>query len=141
VRPWTAHSSYEFAKQFIPGEDTVCVSLFEGTPELSTNYLDSIHLKVADILPGRGELDGYKLFNEQHAAELANFLTKHRGRHIFVHCAAGISRSAAVIEVILEAFPEYRDRGHNLSGLPLKFPNVHIKALLKRAMGLIPIGG
>jgi predicted protein tyrosine phosphatase len=74
------------------------------------------------------------LFTATMAARLARFARKHRGCNIVVHCAAGISRSGAVAEALLEAFPEYEDRGWT------RHPNLHVKSLLKRALGLVPLG-
>ncbi len=78
--------------------------------------------------------DNAELFTRQHAAQVSRFARKHRGKNIMVHCAAGISRSGAVVEALLQAFPEYEDKGWP------RHPNGHVKSLMKRALGLVPIG-
>ena len=89
----------------------------------------------ADPIPRKVPKDAV-LFTPTQAARLARFARKHRdqGRNFLIHCAAGISRSGAVAEALLAAFPEYEDRGWP------RHPNGHVKALCKRALGLIPIG-
>jgi predicted protein tyrosine phosphatase len=74
------------------------------------------------------------LFTSTQAAQLSRFARKHRDKNILVHCAAGISRSGAVAEALLAAFPEYEDKGWP------RHPNGHVKALMKRALGLVPLG-
>ena len=68
------------------------------------------------------------------AARIARFARKHRGKNILIHCGAGISRSGAVAEAIAQAFPEYEDRGWP------RHPNGHVRSLMKRALGLVPLG-
>lgn len=138
-KPWVTHASQEFAEKYIPGKDTVCISISEReSVKLSDNFEDILRLFFFDVEDNR---HGYTPINPSQAKRIAEFLTEHRGKHIFVHCAAGISRSGAVAEVVLEAFPEYQDKGWSLSGEPMRHPNNTVKRLVKRALGLVPIGG
>lgn len=63
---------------------------------------------------------------EEQAGSMYRFVSIHRARRIYVHCEAGISRSAAVATFVQENFRyklENRDRG---------IPNAHVHALLAR---------
>lgn len=115
---------------------TVIVSITEPgrKAKLPKGWHDVLRLGFQDYDPQRKCPDSAVLFTPTMAARLARFARKHRGCNILVHCAAGISRSGAVVEALLEAFPEYEDRGWP------RFPNTHVKVLLKRALGLVPIG-
>ena len=52
------------------------------------------------------------------------------GDNIFVHCAAGTSRSQAIVRYILDTYPdiEWKTRDSN----PCITPNIHIVRMLKR---------
>jgi predicted protein tyrosine phosphatase len=103
-------------------------------------YVDTLRLAFHDYDPARMHSEHFSegwepsYFTREQADELVAFATKHRGRPILVHCAAGISRSGAVVEALLQAFPEYEDRGG------FRHPNTHVLVLLKRAFGLVPSG-
>lgn len=142
-KPWVTHASEEFAAQYVPGNGVVCISI-QGPEQdrealgLSRNFESMLEVDFDDVLE---DTYGYVTINEKQAEEIASFLTRHRGKHIFVHCAAGISRSGAVAEVVLEAFPEYHDRGWSLTGeTSTRHANTTVKRMLKRAMGMTPYG-
>ena len=64
-----------------------------------------LRLEFHDADPGHMNADkalGYKLFNDDHAAEVLKFLKKHEDDtyDVIVYCEAGISRSAAVSKFI-----------------------------------------
>lgn len=118
---------------------TVIVSITEPgrKAKLPKGWHDMLRLAFQDYDPmTRGHVGPANavVFTPTMAARLARFARKHRGANIVVHCAAGISRSGAVVEALLEAFPEYEDRGWQ------RHPNTHVKVLLKRALGLVPLG-
>ena len=116
---------------------TVCVSITEpGRKARLTGkgFVDILRLGFQDYDSMRPHPDSAVLFDVNMAARLARFLRKYRGHNIVVHCAAGISRSGAVAETVLAAFPEYVDRGW------MRHPNGLVVTLLKRALGLVPLG-
>ena len=148
--PWIANMSEEAAVKFDATLDDVCISITapgrpEPPPRLSRfgavlrvafHDFDPITNKVnAGYVPVRllgAQPSDYKLvaMNEQHAELIAGFARLMRGRNLLVHCAAGVSRSGAVVEALLQAFPEYEDLGWQ------RMPNAHILTLMKRALGL-----
>lgn len=146
-KPWILNAGEGWVEKYSPEPNTVCVSItepiFPGNilkrqepARLRDGYVDVMRLEFQDFDLNRHTKipADARLFDRQQAARLARFLRKHRGKNIVVHCAAGISRSGGVVEAALEAFPEYVDRGWK------RFPNTWVKTLLKRALGLVPIG-
>ena len=118
----------------MPTPNTVMISITGG-------HDANVHFKGDDILRLRfddveKDIQSYKTITYIQARELANYLTENRGKNFIVHCAAGISRSGAVCEVVLQAFPEYEDHGDPR----LRWPNPTVVSLLKRELGLVPIG-
>lgn len=142
MSPWIANRPEEFARRYAPGLDEVCISITEpGRAEPAPplpGFLAVLRLEFMDMDPARGYPERDKrprvYFTREQARQVADFATTHRGRNILVHCAAGISRSGAIVEAILQAFPEYEDRGWP------RHPNKHVKILLKRALGIVPLG-
>lgn len=135
--PWIMNRGEGAVEQMEPEPETVCVSITEpGRKAKLPRFDDLLRLEFQDYDGERKHPEDAVLFSPQRAARTARFLRKHRdaGRNIVVHCAAGISRSGAIVEAALEAFREYEDRGWP------RFPNGHVKRLMKRALGLIPIG-
>ena len=144
-KPWVTHASQEFANQYVPGNNTVCISITGSSPlgdigqaDPSKNFDAVLRLEFDDV-----ESDKFgKPISAVQAGLIAAFISKHRGKNFFVHCAAGISRSAAIAVVILELYPEYTDGGWSLTGeTKVRHPNGLVRSLLKRAVGLVPVGG
>ena len=152
--PWIANRGEGWAELTPPTDNTVIISITEPgrKARIPKGYEDILRLEFQDYdpvgpdhtgvqpyqsIPQRPKIpDTAVLFSRKDAAKISRFARKHRehSRNIVVHCAAGISRSGGVVEALLQAFPEYADRGWP------RFPNGHVKATLKRAMGLTPIG-
>ncbi len=157
MKPWIANAGEAWAEQYNPEPNTVIISitepLFPGNilkrqepARLKDGYVDILRLEFQDydpikLIPGTDLInpqvkipEGAVVFTQKQAAHTSRFLRKHRGKNIVVHCAAGVSRSAGIVEATLQAFPEYEDRGW------ARHPNNHVKTLMKRALGLVPIG-
>ena len=147
--PWILNAGEGWAEQHSPELDTVIVSITEPLEpgnilkrqepaRLKPGYVDILRLEFQDYDPfGRhiGKTpEEAVVFDQKMASRVSRFLRKHRGKNIVVHCAAGISRSAGIVEAVLQAFPEYEDKGWE------RYPNNHVKTLMKRALGLVPIG-
>lgn len=134
---WIANVGEAFAEKWTPDGETVCISISEpGRKVKLPQFVDLIREHFQDYDGEKSHPDSAVLFTPNHAARIARFARKHRdaGRNILVHCAAGVSRSGAVAEALLEAFPEYEDRGW------IRHPNGMVKSGMKRALGLVPIG-
>jgi predicted protein tyrosine phosphatase len=131
-QPWIANKAEDAFDYLVVQPHTVCVSITEPgrDAEIPAGFVATLRLHFEDV-----EHDDYRdAFNWKHAWELATFARTFRGYNFYIHCAAGLSRSGAVAEVLLEAFPEYEDRGWP------RMPNGRVRAILKRAMGLVPLG-
>ena len=118
---------------------TVCISITEplresGKARLPKGFADVLRLEFQDYDSERKHPDSAVLFDVRMAARVSRFARKHRGKNILVHCAAGISRSGAIVEALLLAFPEYEDKGWT------RYPNGLVKRLMMRALGLVPAG-
>lgn len=80
--------------------------------------------------------------SEDHARQVAEFVTKHADVEMFViHCEAGISRSAGIAAALGLYFDRddsqfYQDP-HTGEGCPF-YPNSHVKSLVMRALGEVP---
>jgi hypothetical protein len=156
LAPWIENCSRDWAEVFFPKRDTVIVSIWTpgGFPaRLQPGYDAVCRVCFTDMDSEKGhpwrlsdQTDAqyaesqrkYVSFMIQpaQARTISRFVTAHRGKNIVVHCDAGISRSRAVVEAVLAAFPEYEDTtypGH-------RFPNGRVKSLMKRALGVVPIG-
>lgn len=135
--PWIMNRGKGWVEQMEPEPGTVCVSITEpGRKAKLPRFDDLLRMELQDYDGARSHPEDAVLFTPNHAARVARFLRKHRdnGKNIVVHCAVGISRSGAIVEAALEAFREYEDRGW------IRHPNGHVKRLMKRALGLTPIG-
>lgn len=155
---WVRNASRTEASAFSPSPftrpTTVCISITNPGSEpcqldtpgyrriLRVSYDDTEHIRY---------VPGGRVFNEEDALQLAAFIKENWGSNFLVHCEAGVSRSGAVVEAILAyaALPcnctledaeehyashEYVDAGG------VRYPNGHILSLLKRALGIVPIG-
>lgn len=136
----TTHYNYEEV-QVIEAPDTILISIngeVTAVPPLK-RWKRVYQFRFDDILPdGRnprylGEHPNidpeYKAMTERQAAQMARTIRKHWEDSIHVHCAAGVSRSAAVAEVLAELgwkylLPPARQYG-------TKFANQHVLSLLK----------
>lgn len=136
-QPWIANIGEGAAEQWTPDGNTVCISITEpGRKARLPKFVDLIRETFQDFDGVKPSHEGAVLFTPNQAARIARFARKHRdqGRNILVHCAAGVSRSGAVADALLCAFQEYEDRGWP------RHPNGLVRSLLKRALGLVPLG-
>ena len=141
---WIANRDESWTRNFTPGPNTVCVSITDPHrtgAKLPDGFADVLRLTFHDYdsldVMQYSYPENIVLCTEADAGRIAAFARKHRGWNILVHCAAGISRSGAVVETLLHAFPEYEDRGGRKYGWP-RSPNPLVVGLLRRALGLNP---
>ena len=142
--PWIANVGEAAAEMWEFDGNTACISIAEpGRKARISGASDLLRLEFQDYSNTNGDGSARKpgppnavLFNPTLAARISRFARHHReeGRNILVHCAAGISRSGGVVEALLEAFPEYIDKGWP------RHPNNLVKTTMKRALGLVPLG-
>ena len=144
--PWIANRDESWASGYVPWPNTVCVSITDPHrvgAKLANGFVDVLRLTFHDydapdalhcVYP-----EDVALCTKADADRIAAFARKHRGKNFLVHCAAGISRSGAVVETLLRAFPEYEDRGGRKVGWP-RCPNALVVKLLRTALGLPPLG-
>jgi hypothetical protein len=136
----TTNYSYEEV-QNMDCPDTVLFSITGGVtavPPLK-RWKRVLHFRFDDILPG-GIRAGYRGTNPiidpdehpmttEHARQMAKAIRKFWDSSIHVHCAAGMSRSAAVAEVLAELGWEYIVPPARPWGT--KYANQHVLSLLK----------
>lgn len=128
---WVRNMSEPDILAATPAPDIAVVSIADSEPPRTVNVPDGysavLSIQFNDVPAGQpGDM------TPDQAETIAAFLLRHRFRrdNILVHCGAGISRSGAVVDVVLRAFPEYQDRGANRN------PNPHVMALMEEALGL-----
>lgn len=158
-RPWIKNVSFEEARDFVVQinkfvPNTVCISILTYDNMICfPKFLKVLSLSFCDIDPDRypNWLEAYRksvvdsnsnfdpnkftIFSEQDAKLIKQFVDTNKTCNILVHCEAGISRSAAVVEALLEYLRDTHDDagGH-------RFPNNYVKRVLKKELGLVPIG-
>lgn len=133
--PWIAHRSQLWVSSTPAPERCVVISITQPGREacVPEGYVDVLRLQFEDYGSPKTAPEGAVLFQRAQAAEIAAFARRYRGNNVVVHCVAGISRSGAVVEVLLRAFPEYQDAGHEEVGLP-RSANPHVLSLLAEAL-------
>lgn len=135
--PWIANVSEAYASGILNPSDMVCISITNpGRIASLPDFKDLMRVQFHDY-DGESEYPSDAvLFGVHESIRIASFAKWHRHYqcNILVHCAAGVSRSGAIVEALLEAFPEYEDAGW------IRHPNGRVKSLMKRALGLVPIG-
>lgn len=72
----------------------------ESRPEWACQHKDILRIEVDDVDQEMG--DDYVLFDFAHGRRILDFLGKHKGSPVIVHCAAGVSRSAAVVKFMVD---------------------------------------
>lgn len=92
-----------------------------------------INLDFHDIesyaLPGDGRVKG---MSDEQAKSLFEFIKRNLGKHFFIHCAAGVSRSQGVAKFITDIYHDLYPKETALrEDNPCDFPNLHVVSLLK----------
>jgi predicted protein tyrosine phosphatase len=131
--PWIANRAESWVQGNPVPEGAVLISITDPGREaaLPLGYEEVLRLQFHDCDPEAQTLGPEAmLFQPEQAERIWLFTRRHRGRNVVVHCAAGISRSRAVVEALLRAFPEYEDRGDESHS-----PNGHVLRSL-----LAPVG-
>jgi len=137
VRPWVKNVCREEAERWAMPGGAVCVSVTDpgSVPARLPRFDGVLRLSFSDWDPARGAPErvlGHSgpivEFASDHAKRLAAFLAESRGKNMVVHCEAGVSRSAAIVEAVVASFPEYEDAGG------VRFTNPYVRAHAVRAL-------
>lgn len=95
--------SVDEAESFIPTEPTIAISILtpgRAAARLHSDIDEVLRLYFHDGVPHGSEPRKVELFSAGQAQAIIDFLRHHnaqpQARHLFIHCEAGISRSAAV---------------------------------------------
>lgn len=72
----------------------------ESKPKYACNHTDILRLEFDDVDQEMGP--EYVLFDFAHGRRILDFLRKHKGSPVVVHCNAGISRSSAVVQFMVD---------------------------------------
>jgi predicted protein tyrosine phosphatase len=129
--PWVANRAEAWVQANPAPDNAVLISITDPQRQAAvpSGYLEMLRLQFHDCDPQLAALGPEAAPMRPEQAELiCAFARKNRGRNIVVHCAAGVSRSRAVVEAVLRTFPEYEDRGDES-----RTPNGHVlRSLLAR---------
>lgn len=139
---YTTHVSRNVAQRLDPKlfpPETCIISINEpeandGDARLAPEWFKVLRVRFWDVIK-ESESVGGKIFpmTEEQAKEIATFIKENWDRSILVHCRAGISRSAGIVEVLqmlgwqilpIEMRPYY------MNSTDVSFGNVHVKRLL-----------
>ena len=95
-------------------------------------HLNVINLDFDDVSEDEVFWEGHTFYGIQisQAYELFEFIEKNIGKEIWVHCHAGHSRSQAVVQFILDCYPEYNYQVRQDN--PPLTPNIDVLSKLKR---------
>ena len=117
------------------GEEGPCIGDFNKV-KLGENCKGVLELFFADVEPSDG-FDTDMLFREEHAFKIIEFVNrhKHNANHVIVHCMAGISRSGAVGQWIVDYLKLNKD--HFKIANPWICPNAHVYMILAVTSGLV----
>ena len=99
---------------------------------INLDFDDICGYSMIDIFPDDEMVIGNttKGLTDKQAEQLYNFIETNIDKDIYVHCAAGISRSQGIVRFILDCYPD-RENEMNPDN-PCKYPNIHVVSLLKR---------
>ena len=128
-------SKKEFEDFIVPKideyKDGFFISILD--PDNPDNYFpDSDNYKTVWFYDLEYELGDYKIFNEDIAKELIEFILSNKDKKAcIVHCSAGVARSGAVGEFIndilgSESWSDFKKRNPRIS------PNILVKTLLNK---------
>lgn len=147
--PWIMHLDRESAEEYTPeyGPLTAFISITQpGKPatlkappfailrlEFGDYDLDSMERESIAMLAN----SGHRFFDQDMAERIANFARAawKSDANLIVHCDAGVSRSAAVVEAIMAANLGFTHRKSIHS-----HGNNYVRRLVKRALGVTPLG-
>lgn len=104
-----------------PGHPEVCMISIRSPGKsvtLQSGWKDILILTFDDITEPR---EPFIAFNEDHARAILHFVKNHGHSSFFIHCEAGLSRSAAVAAVLSELF-QVKEIS-TLTGRRAEFPN------------------
>lgn len=96
------------------------------------NHNNILNLEFDDISQGILDWNGCRFtgITKEQARECVEFIENNLGKHFYIHCRAGKSRSQGIVRFILDMYEEnYKTRVDN----PCISPNIYVVGELKRA--------
>ena len=76
----------------------------------------------------------YECFNGQLANEVVEFILRNLGKHFYIHCAGGFSRSQAIVVFMLTYFTKWYDWDSINKANPPRIPNQWVAMCLSNAL-------
>lgn len=97
---------------------------------------------LADQFPGdkRVKDNPARGINDEQGLQLVQFIEKNKGKDIYVHCSAGISRSQGVVKFILEYYHDYYTEAETNPDNLCKMPNQHVFDVLRKFYAVVHRG-
>lgn len=102
------------------------------TYPLGTHHKDIQRIYCDDVTEAPDNT--YRVFDYIDALKIFTFLDKYPGENIMVHCAAGVSRSPAMVKFMVDYFGYELDTRVITHSEPFKCHNTHVYYTLKRAI-------
>ena len=133
--------SQDQASVFKPPENSVLIRIsdpYKFFKTLSGSWQHVCKAKFYDVtsLHLSAIMAGYVVPTEKDLRPIFEFLTLHKDKFVVVHCAAGISRSAAVAKVYAEYIGR-QDISEYISSCGIFDPNSEVVYLLREMWGLL----
>lgn len=98
---WTGCMSCQEAALMQPPEGSVLIGI-RDPDQVHPNYVgrwdDVLRLNFWDV---DHPVQGYDPATQEQVKEIWDFIQKHKEKHIFAHCEAGVSRSGAIREYLV----------------------------------------
>lgn len=78
-------------------------------PYFKKAHPNALTLFFEDIVEPIESMENFKLFSDEQAIKLVNFIEKNKDKSFIIHCEAGISRSGAVGQFINDTYKNMTD--------------------------------
>jgi predicted protein tyrosine phosphatase len=142
---YTTHVSRNVAQKLHPDnfpKETCIISINEpeamdGEAKLDEGWFKVLRVKFWDVTQDidHDSMGKILAMTEGQAKEIADFIKENRDRSILIHCRAGISRSAAIAEILFQLgwddLPTEM-RPYFMSPTDTSLYNSHVKKLLAK---------
>lgn len=111
--------------EFMPEIHVISITRIENVPARIKGTNNVLYLFFDD-----NDTD----FNANHAEQVIDFVSRSDLKRLFIHCDAGISRSAGILDALMVIFPDTfvwaRPDGSRCEEMAQFKPNVHVKSTI-----------